>query len=198
MPKDPSFGGYADLSCGIILLTDIARKRDVPAREKGAQEMSEMAYGAPTATPAEVEVVGPRVLATLVDSVVLFLVALAVFVAQWIVGAAVVIMGAPTGVQMAAGILGMLVILAIPMLFVAYYVYFEGHKGQTIGKMMAGIKVVRQDTGGLPGTKAALVRTLLRVVDGFLGYLVGLLFALSSERRQRLGDMAAHTLVVRA
>ena len=60
--------------------------------------------------------------------------------------------------------------------------------------MVCGIKVVREDTGGLPGTKAALIRTLLRVVDRILGYLVGLLFALSSEERQRLGDMAAHTL----
>ena len=160
--------------------------------------MSEVAYGGATVAPAEVEVVGQRVLATLVDSVVLFLVALTVFVAQWIVGAAVVVAGAPEGVQIAAGVLGLLVTLAIPVLFVAYYVYFEGRKGQTVGKMMAGVKVVRQDTGGVPGTKAALVRTLLRVVDGFLGYGVALLFALSSERRQRLGDMAARTLVVRA
>ena len=160
--------------------------------------MSEMAYGARVAGPAEVEVVGQRVLATLVDSVVLFLVALGVFVAQWIVGAAVVIAGAPEGVQIAAGILGLLAILAIPALFVAYYVHFEGRKGQTIGKKMAGVRVIRQDTDGLPGTKAALVRTLLRVVDGSFGYLVVLLFALSSDRRQRLGDMAARTLVVRA
>ena len=159
--------------------------------------MSEMASGTRAATPAEVEVVGQRVLATLVDAAVLFVVALGVFVTHWIVGAAVTIAGAPDVVQIAVGILGMLVILAIPALFVAYYVYFEGSKGQTIGKMVCGIKVVREDTGGLPGTKAALVRTLLRVVDGMLGYLVGLLFALSSERRQRLGDMAAHTLVIR-
>ena len=54
-----------------------------------------MAYGARVAGPAEVEVVGQRVLATLVDSVVLFVVALGVFVARWIVGAAVAIMGTP-------------------------------------------------------------------------------------------------------
>lgn len=160
--------------------------------------MSEMVDGAQATTPAEVEVVGQRVLATLVDATVLFVVALVVFVVQWIAGATVAIMGAPGGVQVAVGILGTLVVLAIPVLFVAYYVYFEGSKGQTIGKMVCGIKVVREDNGGLPGTKAALVRTLLRVVDGLLGYLVGLLFALSSERRQRLGDMAAHTLVVRS
>lgn len=160
--------------------------------------MSEMANGARPATPAEVEVVGQRVLATLVDGAVLFVVAFGVVVVEWIVGAAAAIMGAPQGAQVAVGVLGLLANLAIPVLFVAYYVYFEGTKGQTIGKMVCGIRVVREDTGGLPGTKAALVRTLLRAVDGILGYLVGLLIALSSEKRQRLGDMAAHTLVVRS
>ena len=159
--------------------------------------MAEMASGARATTPAEVEVVGQRVLATLVDGVVLFVVAFGVFLVQWIVGAAAAIVGAPQGVQIAVGVLGLLANLAIPVLFLAYYVYFEDSKGQTIGKMVCGIKVVREDNGGLPGTKAALVRTLLRVVDGLLGYLVGLLFALSSEKRQRLGDIAAHTLVVR-
>lgn len=160
--------------------------------------MSEMVYEVPSATSAEIEVVGQRVLATLVYAAVLFVVALGVFAVQWTIGAAVVVAGAPEGVQIAGGIIGLLAILAIPVLFFAYYVYFEGRKGQTIGKMVCGIKVIRQDTGGPPGTKAALVRTLLRIVDGLLGYLVGLLFALSSDKRQRLGDMTARTLVVRA
>ena len=160
--------------------------------------MSEAVHGAAEAAPAEVEVVGQRALATLVDSAVLFLVAAAMFTAHWIVGAAVAISGAPMGVQIATGVLGLLVVLAVPAIFVAYHVYFEGRTGQTIGKRMAGIKVVRQDTGGAPGAKAALVRTLLRAVDGLVGYGVGLLFALSSEKRQRLGDLAARTLVVRA
>jgi uncharacterized RDD family membrane protein YckC len=52
------------------------------------------------------------------------------------------------------------------VLFVAYYVHFEGRTGQTLGKRMAGIKLVRQDTGGPSGARAALVRTMLRAVDG--------------------------------
>ncbi len=93
--------------------------------------------------------------------------------------------------------LSLLNLLVYVALFLGYYVYFEGRKGQTVGKMVVGIKVIREDTGGVAGTKAALVRTLLRVVDGFLGYLVGYLVVTSSEKRQRLGDKAARTLVVR-
>jgi len=57
--------------------------------------------------------------------------------------------------------------------------------------------VVREDGGGVPGFRAALVRSLLRVVDGLFGYLVGFVAVLASERNQRLGGMAARTLVVR-
>lgn len=63
--------------------------------------------------------------------------------------------------------------------------------------MVCGIKAIRADSGVVPGTKAALVRTLLRIADGFLCYLVGYLVATSSEKRQRLGDKAARTLMVR-
>jgi uncharacterized RDD family membrane protein YckC len=42
------------------------------------------------------------------------------------------------------------------------------------------------------------VRTALRLVDGFAGYLVAFITVLATAKRQRLGDMAAHTIVVRA
>jgi uncharacterized RDD family membrane protein YckC len=47
------------------------------------------------------------------------------------------------------------------------------------------------------GLGASVVRNVLRLVDGLFFYLVGALFALASSRGQRLGDRAAHTLVVR-
>ncbi len=83
------------------------------------------------------------------------------------------------------------------ILAMAYYAIMEGYRGQTVGKMLLGIRVVREDTGGAPGLKRALVRSLLRVVDGLLGYLVGFVAVVSSRKDQRLGDMAAGTLVVR-
>jgi uncharacterized RDD family membrane protein YckC len=81
-------------------------------------------------------------------------------------------------------------------LVLAYYVLMEGYLGQTLGKMLLGIKVVREDTGEVPGIRAAAIRTVLRVVDGFLSYLVAFVAVLASHKNQRLGDMAAHTFVV--
>ncbi|QIN84728.1 hypothetical protein GBA63_20295 [Rubrobacter tropicus] len=62
--------------------------------------------------------------------------------------------------------------------------------------MLLGIRVVREG-GGTPGLRAAVVRTALRLVDSLFGYLVAFVTVLVSGKNQRLGDMAAHTLVVR-
>jgi uncharacterized RDD family membrane protein YckC len=80
---------------------------------------------------------------------------------------------------------------------VLYYVLLEGYLGQTVGKMLLGIKVVREDNGEIPGLGAAFIRTLLRLIDGLFSYLVAFISVLISGKNQRLGDMAAHTLVVR-
>jgi uncharacterized RDD family membrane protein YckC len=78
----------------------------------------------------------------------------------------------------------------------AYLVFAEMMFGQTLGKKLVGIRVL-DEQGGPVGFGAAVVRNLLRLVDGLFFYLVGALFAFSSPRGQRLGDRAAHTVVVR-
>ena len=78
-----------------------------------------------------------------------------------------------------------------------YYVLLEGYLGQTVGKMATGIKVVSEATGQTPGLAAAAIRTVLRLIDGLFCYAVAFFTVLASDKRQRLGDMAAHTLVVR-
>lgn len=78
-----------------------------------------------------------------------------------------------------------------------YHVLLEGSRGRTVGKRVVGIEVVRED-GSDCGYRAAAVRTALRVADALpAGYLVGLLCLRLTERRQRLGDVAAGTVVVR-
>jgi uncharacterized RDD family membrane protein YckC len=81
-------------------------------------------------------------------------------------------------------------------LALSYYVLCEGTTGMTLGKRIVGIRVVDEE-GDFAGFGAAIVRNLLRVVDGLFFYLVGAIFALTSPRGQRLGDRAAHTIVVR-
>ena len=82
--------------------------------------------------------------------------------------------------------------------FSGYYVLLEGYLGQTVGKMATGIKVVSEATGEAPGIAGAAIRTVLRIIDSLFSYLVAFITVLASSKRQRLGDMAAHTLVVRA
>ena len=80
---------------------------------------------------------------------------------------------------------------------VGYYTFCEAATGATLGKRIVGIRVVDED-GGHVTFGAAFVRNLVRIVDALFFYLVGFLFAVMSKRGQRLGDRAAHTVVVRA
>lgn len=78
----------------------------------------------------------------------------------------------------------------------AYYFVMESAGGQTIGKRIMGLKVAALDGSLTPGKVA--IRTILRVVDGFALYLVGLIVVAISKQNQRIGDMAAGTIIVRA
>lgn len=79
---------------------------------------------------------------------------------------------------------------------IAYFSLFEGLFGQTPGKAIVGIRVTDL-TGRRPGWRAVLIRNVLRVIDSFPGiYLLGALIARFSQRRQRLGDHIAGTIVV--
>ena len=78
-----------------------------------------------------------------------------------------------------------------------YHVLFETwQSGRTPGKRWTGLRVVR--TGGAPvDFTASAVRNLLRLVD-FLPtlYGVGTIAILATRHNQRLGDLAAGTIVV--
>jgi uncharacterized RDD family membrane protein YckC len=80
---------------------------------------------------------------------------------------------------------------------VAVYVFVQGTTGATIGKSIAGVRVVGQD-GLPPGPAKALVRTLLWIADGQpCGLpLVGFITSLTTKGHRRVGDMAASTYVV--
>jgi uncharacterized RDD family membrane protein YckC len=80
----------------------------------------------------------------------------------------------------------------------AYFVVMEWRVGGTLGKLFMQVQVVNR-TGGRISFQASLVRNVLRIVDAFpflVPYLAGLLVAAASKSKQRIGDMAAGTLVV--
>ncbi len=72
-----------------------------------------------------------------------------------------------------------------------------GWRGQTIGKRLLGLRVV--DANGLRLRPSQIaIRNLLRFVDVLPGlYFAGGVLCIWSARRQRLGDIAASTLVIR-
>jgi hypothetical protein len=93
-----------------------------------------------------------------------------------------------------AGAIAGLVLLTV---WFNYFAFCEWRWGQTIGKSMLGLRVMAID-GGRLSWNAAAIRNLFRIVELPLA-LVGVDWAIvnRSPRRQRLGDRAADTIVVR-
>jgi uncharacterized RDD family membrane protein YckC len=150
--------------------------------------MAQVVSGA-TGTEANVHVTGRRVLATLADGIVL---GLAFALMSMLFGSS-----SAQGGQVSGSLEGFSALVYFVLVF-AYYILMEGYLGQTVGKMLLGIKVVREDNGEVPGVGGAAIRTVLRLIDGLFFYLVAFISVLASGKNQRLGDMVAHTLVVRA
>ena len=150
------------------------------------------AHAAPAAvgTHEDVHVTGRRILAIIVDGLLVGIPSS--LVSMLLFGTSSVYSSSTAD----ASQVGFVVSLSLVVYFL-YYTLLEGYLGQTVGKMLLGIKVIREDTGEVPGVGAAAIRTVLRLIDGLFGYLVGFIAVLASAKRQRLGDMAAHTLVVR-
>lgn len=70
-------------------------------------------------------------------------------------------------------------------------------QGQSIGKMVMKIRVISLN-GNRPTLVQYLLRWLLRIVDcAVSGYLCGLICIVVTEKNQRLGDMAAGTVLIR-
>jgi uncharacterized RDD family membrane protein YckC len=141
----------------------------------------------PEAVPVILDVagIGSRTIATLVDSLIQFAVFLAI---AWIASAADI-------GDTAAGVVSLVAFFVVVW---GYFIALEGlWSGRTPGKAAAKIRVVRAD--GRPVTWSQVtVRNLVRIID-FLPvyYLVGGLFVVLTRRSQRVGDLAAGTVVVR-
>src|SRR5919106_5468911 len=116
-----------------------------------------------------------RMLAGLIDLAVVAAGAAVILVAAGAVGGDGAGVGAP---------------LAVVVIGWALYYYFacESGGGQTLGKKVMNLRVVR--VNGTPaGMREVAVRTVLRVVDTVAVGLIAMLA--SGERRARVGDLAA-------
>ncbi|AKJ04886.1 putative RDD family membrane protein YckC [Archangium gephyra] len=99
------------------------------------------------------------------------------------------------------GLSGLAQTLLVVGVFATQWVYWTAAEvlmdGQTPGKRLVGIRVVRVD-GSPVGVLESAVRNLVRVVDSLpLVYAVGVLSVLLTRQHRRLGDLLAGTLLVR-
>lgn len=116
-----------------------------------------------------------------------------------------VLVGIILGALLAASAPQFSVYLLVALLFGAYFIFSVGykiyfevrHNGQTPGKKFAGIRVIR--AGGAPvDFMTAGIRNLLALGDFVpVFYLVDGFLVLITKKGQRLGDMAAGTIVIR-
>lgn len=95
-----------------------------------------------------------------------------------------------------------LLIIILFLIFAGYFIVFEWlWNGQTPGKRLMKLRVIRED--GRPVTLwEAVARNLLRIFDAIPGFIVpvysiGLVSIFLSNRDQRVGDLFAGTVVIR-
>jgi uncharacterized RDD family membrane protein YckC len=86
-------------------------------------------------------------------------------------------------------------ILIDTIIWIAFYVVSEYFFKGSPGKHVMGIKVASKE-GGRIGFLQSVVRNLLRLIDAIGFYALGFVVVLCSKQGQRIGDLAAKTLVL--
>ena len=82
----------------------------------------------------------------------------------------------------------------VPLFYTLFCEIFN--QGQSIGKMIMKMQVVKLD-GSRPTLSSYLMRWLLYIVDGPTTSFLGLLVMVLTRNNQRLGDLAAGTVVIK-
>lgn len=141
----------------------------------------------------EIAGIGSRFMAALVDTLLLGVIMAIVYAVLFLILASIFAdLGDVGGTWLIA-----LIIIVSFILFWGYYLFFELiWNGQTPGKRLVKIRVIRAD--GMPVTLSeVLIRNLVRLVDFMpASYGVGVITMFISQQSQRLGDLAAGTLVI--
>jgi uncharacterized RDD family membrane protein YckC len=142
---------------------------------------------------------GSRFLALIVDQAIQIGVLIAIFAGLIFAGSRAAAHGpAPVVNRVGESVaIAIIVVIVFTVLF-GYFIVFEAvWNGQTPGKRILGLRVVR-DRGYPIDFGASLIRNLIRVGEWILGYYVlSAISALLSPENKRLGDIAAGTIVVR-
>lgn len=142
---------------------------------------------------------GRRWLAAFIDG---FLVGIVTFIIGVVGGVIMAVvtgsLGASNGANAGALAGGFAVQAVNLVLSAAYYVYFIGKSGQTLGKKAMSIKVVRKDNQQVPGFMAALLRETIGKAVSAIVLGLGYLWAIWDKDKQAWHDKIAGTIVIKA
>ncbi len=128
----------------------------------------------------EIASLGERILAFFIDAIIIFFVLLAFSAAL-------------SNLDLEGW---MALILAIPFMFYSFLFEYFG-SGQSLGKRAMNIKVVKLD-GTTPTIGSYLLRWLFRLIDIYVMYGgVSVISIIVTQNGQRIGDLAAGTIVIK-
>lgn len=136
---------------------------------------------------------GSRAAALMIDTVILFLVNLTVFI---VLGLVIFGKDQENFLETENMAIAIVIFLAFAFNFGYFWLLEAFWRGQTLGKRIMGLRVIRDN--GQPITFiAATIRNLFRILDGLpMGYFLGAIISFFHSQDKRLGDLVAGTIVV--
>jgi uncharacterized RDD family membrane protein YckC len=163
---------------------------------QGASAAAASAYAAPE-PQLQYQGVAIRFVALLIDGIILGIIG---YILIFLFAASAITVDTSTG----AVSIGPAYYAAVALVIVIELLYFTlllGRYGQSVGMMAVKIKVVSEADSGPITYGAAFIRTILLYIDEIpyaIPFLLGAILIWTSDKKQRLGDRVAHTVVLKA
>lgn len=126
-----------------------------------------------------------RIAANFVDS---FIILIPFFMFSYFLISLIFGSGPPANVEIVFNLSALLIVSF-------YFIILESRSGQTLGKKMFHIRVVNVD-GRNATLKQSVIRNAARVLDGLV-LIVPLILIIFTNKKQRIGDLLASTVVIR-
>ena len=170
----------------------------LPAAEQPAQGSAPAASAYATPEPqVQYQGVAIRFVALLIDGIILGIIG---YILIFLFASSAITVDTSTG----AVSFGPAYYAAVALVIVIELLYFTlllGRYGQSVGMKAVKIKVVSEGDSGPITHGAAFIRTILLYIDQIpyvIPFLLGAILIWTSDKKQRLGDRVAHTVVVKA
>ena len=152
-----------------------------------------------TTTQAEYASFGRRAVANIIDVIIL---ALAIYLPLFVIGFFIGISGSSNNINNSQGPTGFILSIIQQLITIGanilYPLYFIGSRGQTPGKMIVKIKVLRLDQKEPPGYTTAFLREIVGKILSSMVFALGYFWMLWDDKKQTWHDKIASTIAVKA